>query len=1093
MTSPFDTAPSKSRRKLALTIVILGILFLCLGCTGITAGNANQITFKARTIATDTPLAHLMILTKSTHSAYLQAMHNRAQHSKMGNRASGKNRGYNLIHWNKGSAFFQTKFNEIAHTIDTLKPHIFSISEANLDINFDTSTFNLSDYKIEYTLMAQTTKMSRQILLIKNDVQYTRRHDLEDDDTCTIWVEICMPNKKHFLVMGGYRQWQLPRSHPQHLGSDSVVQQYNRFQKILTHWHNASLENKHIIVMMDDNIDTLQNTVHNQRYNVQTLKDAFIRHTQTHGIVFHNTVPTRYMSNTTPSCIDHISSNCPQSMHNIMTHNTGASDHCILTGTYSTKFSTVSPSFITTRDKALLTPSSLEQFIDNSLPLAQMFSSGDSETIADTLMQEFDLMINTIAPSRRVQTCKKHAPFIDTETLAQIAQRKEHYAKARQSNTPEDWRLYRHTNNTTNRLIKQKKIDFYRQKFDTKDDKTMWTTLKNLTNNKGQQQPATILHNNNFISSPRALANLANTHYVDKVNKIRQAFKKLTLNPIHILSTLIPRQQHTLTIPPITLAQTEEIIRNSPSSHSSGHDDITMHILKKVAHKVAPHITHLINTIIHTNTFPSTFKHSRITPILKPKKQNTHIDSFRPINNLCTLDKIVEQHIKTHLDTFLEKHNIIHPNHHGGRKKHSTTTALAQIYNCLHTQYEKGVITAILQTDLSAAFDTVDTQILLNKLEHYGIRGDTLTLFTSYLTQRTQYVEVNTFKSHTLAAPQCSVVQGSKLSGTLYTLYTNEIPLLHKLMGTVHYDFLTLTAHKIHEGVEHSTINFVDDSSNLISHKNAQNLSLYLTDFYTLLHSFYTINKLKINADKTELLVTCKPSLRHQANAVTMHAHQHVVEQQQESKILGAIINNKLKHTSHINTIVSSVNFRMHALRNIAQYTVFKTRLHIANAIIISTLTHLLPLFINAPREQLAKLQTLQNKTVKLVLGHHCFKWSTARMLATCNWHSIYHMLSQQSMALIHNIVVHKQPMAIYGMLNSDMQHTQGRRFARKLFMAHKPITDKLNDTLIYKALSMYNALPQHLISLNTLQFKVAIKKHVHSTQPPDSVPVRVI
>merc|ERR1712082_196397 len=94
--------------------------------------------------------------------------------------------------------------------------------------------------------------------------------------------------------------------------------------------------------------------------------------------------------------------------------------------------------------------------------------------------------------------------------------------------------------------------------------------------------------------------------------------------------------------------------------------------------------------------------------------------------------------------------------------------------NTLYTQNEKGLITATLQTNLSAAFDTVDTKILLDKLEHYGVRGDTLELFTSYLTQRTQYVEIDTHTSNTLKSPQCSVIQGSKLSGTLYTTFGNH-------------------------------------------------------------------------------------------------------------------------------------------------------------------------------------------------------------------------------------------------------------------------------------------------------------------------------
>ena len=135
---------------------------------GVTRGPANATI--ARTTTTITPTTHFNTLTKSTHSAFLQARHNSAMHAKKGNRQGGgqrgKNMGYKLVHWNKGSAFFQNKIIDISHIIDNYKPHIFSISEANLDIEFDTSTLNLSNYKFETTSMAQITGRSRQILLI---------------------------------------------------------------------------------------------------------------------------------------------------------------------------------------------------------------------------------------------------------------------------------------------------------------------------------------------------------------------------------------------------------------------------------------------------------------------------------------------------------------------------------------------------------------------------------------------------------------------------------------------------------------------------------------------------------------------------------------------------------------------------------------------------------------------------------------------------------------------------------------------------------------------------------------------------------------
>ena len=98
--------------------------------------------------------------------------------------------------------------------------------------------------------------------------------------------------------------------------------------------------------------------------------------------------------------------------------------------------------------------------------------------------------------------------------------------------------------------------------------------------------------------------------------------------------------------------------------------------------------------------------------------------------------------------------------------------------------YHSNSITAVIQTDLSCAFDTVDTSILLDKMEYYGIRGSTSNLLKSVLSNRYQYVSIDGINSTVLPSPQCSVLQGSKLSSVLYNTYCNEIPVLYKLMDT---------------------------------------------------------------------------------------------------------------------------------------------------------------------------------------------------------------------------------------------------------------------------------------------------------------------
>ena len=143
---------------------------------------------------------------------------------------------------------------------------------------------------------------------------------------------------------------------------------------------------------------------------------------------------------------------------------------------------------------------------------------------------------------------------------------------------------------------------------------------------------------------------------------------------------------------------------------------------------------------------PQHFKIDRITPRHKKGKPIYNIGSFRPINNLCTIEKVIEEYIIGHLEKYLHTNNIIHKNHHGGRKQHSTTTALNQILTKSQTAKENKQITGCLITDMSKAFDTIDHLTLLMKMEYYGIRGTELEIFKSYLNNRQQFVEIDTYR-----------------------------------------------------------------------------------------------------------------------------------------------------------------------------------------------------------------------------------------------------------------------------------------------------------------------------------------------------------
>ena len=148
---------------------------------------------------------------------------------------------------------------------------------------------------------------------------------------------------------------------------------------------------------------------------------------------------------------------------------------------------------------------------------------------------------------------------------------------------------------------------------------------------------------------------------------------------------------------------------------------------------MAPLITHLTKQIILKQTFPEIFKLDRITPKLKQGKPIYEIRSYRSLNNLCTIEKVIEEYFISHLEPFLTKNKIINKNHHGGRKGHSTIMALNQIITQSLIGKEKNKIVGYLITDMSKAYDTIDHFTLLAKMEYYGIRGAALEIFKSYL------------------------------------------------------------------------------------------------------------------------------------------------------------------------------------------------------------------------------------------------------------------------------------------------------------------------------------------------------------------------
>ena len=177
------------------------------------------------------------------------------------------------------------------------------------------------------------------------------------------------------------------------------------------------------------------------------------------------------------------------------------------------------------------------------------------------------------------------------------------------------------------------------------------------------------------------------------------------------------------------------------------------------------------------------------------------------------------------LTQFLENNKILFVSQYGFRALHSCEHALLEAQNCLHQALDKKQIAVLLLIDFSKVFDMVDHGILLDKLEHYGVRGHILNWFRTYLTGRRQYVHVNGKNSEEMVL-NYSVPQGSILGPLLFILYINDLPQVSKLAEYIFY---------------------ADDANIIITADSYENLKNKVDSVLQKINAWVSINGLKLN------------------------------------------------------------------------------------------------------------------------------------------------------------------------------------------------------------------------------------------------------
>jgi len=201
--------------------------------------------------------------------------------------------------------------------------------------------------------------------------------------------------------------------------------------------------------------------------------------------------------------------------------------------------------------------------------------------------------------------------------------------------------------------------------------------------------------------------------------------------------------------------------------------------LKAVVDIIAPFLAELFNRSLASGFVPEVFKAAYITPLLKKSDIDpADVRSYRPISNLSVVFKLLERLVARQLLDYLNKSGLLPWLQSAYRVGHSTETAVLKVLSDILLAIDSGDLSALVLLDLSAAYDTVDHDILIRRLKtSYGLSGMVLQWFQTYLVGRSQCIRTG-LSASLLTLIVCGVPQGSVLGPILFLLYTAELILL---------------------------------------------------------------------------------------------------------------------------------------------------------------------------------------------------------------------------------------------------------------------------------------------------------------------------
>lgn len=596
--------------------------------------------------------------------------------------------------------------------------------------------------------------------------------------------------------------------------------------------------------------------------------------------------------------------------------------------------------------------------------------------------------------------------------------------------------------NRVKAIIRSEKIKYFRNLFNRNRNNIArtWSTIRYLVSNKSSKNnPSKILYDDREVINDHEIAEVFNEYFVNTPLILDDSLPPSEINPLH---RVIPNRLSSMFLHAVSPRECFNIIKNLKNTGTSL-GSIPTFLLKENAETISPILCKLINKCFSSGIFPDFLKLAIVSPIFK-NGDPLNIKNYRPISVLHLIAKIFEKCILIRLLSFIDSSKLLSDSQFGFRRGMSTETALIKFSEKLYNAIDEKNIALNIFIDLKRAFDTVPHNILLRKLELYGIRGRCLAIFKDFLRNRIQCVKINNkLSSH---KNQCiGLPQGSALSATLFLLYVNDMPNFSSACSCILY---------------------ADDTTLCYSDRNLQNLYATANSSLIDFHEWTKASRLSLNPDKTQyMIITNRFAEGHNQD---LSLDNHLIDLTSTVKFLGVYVDSDLKFRHHINFIGNKIAKSTGILKILSRFLPIDSLISIYYALIHPYLSYCNLVWGTTPMTNLQPLIVMQKKAIRIICKQNYLAHSSP-------------LFFQCKILKLPDLIRFRQATHVYSNQNlySSLSHSYSTRNRNHLTQNFHRLR-LTQQSHFFRAAEEWNKIPEYIKAANSLHiFKKDLKTYL--------------